>query len=285
MAEGLFRPLTAGWDMQKTWSDGRPAAEAVEEFIKPNDRLTSFERFEIYNKQYWYRLFDSFYDDLPGLRAMLGEKKFRALCKAYLTKHQSRHFSLRNLNNRLTEFMAENPALTAPISGMALDMARFEWAQMLAFDEGAKPPATTDDFLDQPPEALKLGLQPYLCLLELDYAVDEYFAAVRKRDADILRGEASNAVSAAPKISRRRRLPPPKLEKIYLGVHRVDNQLYYKRLDPEAYGILTRLRDGQTVAEACEQAILASSRTLDWPREIQHWFSVWTQLGWFCRHS
>lgn len=285
MAEGLFRPLTAGWDMQKTWTDGRKASEAVEEFIKPNDRLTSFERFEIYNKQYWYRLFDSFYDDLPGLRALLGEKKFRALCKAYLTKHQSRHFSLRNLNNRLIEFVAENPALTAPVSDMALEMTRFEWAQMIAFDEGAKPVVGPDDLLDQPPELLRLGLQPYVTLLELEYAMDVYLSAVMKRDSDVMRGDASNAVSAAPTASRRRRLAPPRREKVFLGVHRLDNQLYYKRLDPEAYAILCALRDGQTVAEACERAILGSSRTLDWPKEIQLWFSVWTQLGWFCRHS
>ena len=31
---------------------------AASEFIKPNDRLSSFERLEIYNRQYWFRLLD-----------------------------------------------------------------------------------------------------------------------------------------------------------------------------------------------------------------------------------
>ena len=35
-------------------------------FIKPNDRLSSFERLEIYNCQYWFRVLDCLYDDYPG---------------------------------------------------------------------------------------------------------------------------------------------------------------------------------------------------------------------------
>ena len=44
-------------------------AEVAAEFIKPNDRLTSFERLEIYNRMYWFRLIDCVRDDCPGLRA------------------------------------------------------------------------------------------------------------------------------------------------------------------------------------------------------------------------
>lgn len=285
MAGALFRPLTPGWDMQPVWPDGRRTSEAVEEFIKPNDRLTAFERLQIYNQQYWYRLFDIFYDDFPGQRALLGERKFRALCKAYLTEHQSDSFSLRNLGKYLVDFLRQNPALTGPQQALAIEMAQFEWAQIVAFDEGARPKVSSDDLLDQPPEQLRLGLQPYLTLLPLKHALDEYLAVLKKRDADILRNEASNAKSAAPKSVRRRRLAPPKKEKVFLAVHRLDNQLYYKRLSQEEHTILRGLADGRTVAEACEQAILSSKRALDWPKEIREWFQVWSQLGWFCRRS
>ena len=43
-------------------------------YIKPNDRLTSFERLEIYNRQYWFRVLGSMVEDFPGLRAVLGER-------------------------------------------------------------------------------------------------------------------------------------------------------------------------------------------------------------------
>src|SRR5215469_604765 len=76
MANALVRPLAPGDALQPTWIDGRPMAEVAAEFIKPNDRLTAFERLEIYNRMYWFRLMDSVLEDSPGLRALLGERRF-----------------------------------------------------------------------------------------------------------------------------------------------------------------------------------------------------------------
>ncbi len=80
-----------------------------------------------------------------------------------------------------------------------MDMVRFEWAQVVAFDGPAKPPLTPDDILDTPPAKLTLRLQPYLSLLELNFAVDDFLIAVKKGESDVLRGEASNAMNGAPK--------------------------------------------------------------------------------------
>lgn len=76
MAGVLFRPLTPRWGMQKRWTDGSRMDDVAAEFIKPNDRLSSFERLEIYNRQYWFRVLDCLWDDYPGLRATVGERKF-----------------------------------------------------------------------------------------------------------------------------------------------------------------------------------------------------------------
>ena len=80
----------------------KPVADA---FIKPNDRLTSFERLEIYNRQYWFRIIDCFYDDYPGLRAVLGERKFSQLCRAYLAKYHKNEATI--LSNLVTDGSAE----------------------------------------------------------------------------------------------------------------------------------------------------------------------------------
>jgi hypothetical protein len=101
----------------------------------------------------------------------------------------------------------------------------------------------------------------------------------------VLRGEASNAVDSAPTArARRKRIRPPKREKVYLVVHRHDNMLYYKRLDPEAFAMLTALSRGATVEDACVEAVNASVRTdIDWSAQIKEWFDNWAALGWFCR--
>jgi hypothetical protein len=94
-------------------------------------------------------------------------------------------------------------------------------------------------------------------------------------------------MNTAPKKQRRRkRVRLPKRAKIYLGVHRHDNMLYYKRLDPEAFVILELLGRGRTVEEVCMEAVSQSSRTeIDWPEQIKEWFDTWSMLGWFCRAS
>ena len=285
MSNALFRPLTPRWGMQKRWIDGSAMTDVASEFIKPNDRLSSFERLEIYNRQYWFRVLDCLYDDYPGLRAVVGERKFLKLARAYLARYPSDSYTLRDLGNRLEQFLREEPDWSAPHQELALDMVRFEWAQVVAFDGPAEEPITPDEILDTPPDKLKLGLQPYLSLLELDFEVDDFLIAIKKRDSDALRGEASNAMNAAPKAHRhRKRVRFPKCSKIYLAVHRHDNMLYYKRLEADAFAILRLLGRGLTVEEACSEAVSQSSRIeIDWPKQIKEWFDTWSTLGWFCR--
>ena len=287
MAAAIFRPLDARDRMQGRWSDGRPTSTVAAEFIKPNDRLTSFERLEIYNRVYWFRVLDCLYDDYPGLRAIVGEKNFMKLAAAYLAKYPSTSFTLRNLGQQLEKFLREEPQWIAPNEELALDMARFEWAQVVAFDDAARPPITTDDLLDTPSGKLRLGLQPYLSLLALNYAVDKFLLAVKKRESDVLRDEASNTLESMPRATKRkRRVRLPKREQVYLVVHRYDNMLYYKRLEPEAFAILEGLAKGKTVEKACLAALAKSARTgVDWRAQIQEWFHDWSALGWFCRRS
>lgn len=284
MAGAIFRPLTARWRMKSQSDDGRNLRAEAAGFIKPNDRLSSFERLEIYNRQYWFRLLDCLYEDYPGLHAVLGDRKFLKLATAYLSRYPSDSFALQQLGSRLAVFLNEEPSLSAPRGALALDMARFEWAQVVAFDALAKPPITTDEILDTPPGKLRLGLQPYLSILTLRYAVDDFLIALKKGSTDGLRAEASNAVESAPKASdhkKRRRLPAR--ADIHLAVHRHDNRLYYKRLEPEAFEILSALDRGLTVEDACAEAIVSSKRgDVDWPAKVREWFQNWAALGWLC---
>ena len=283
MADALFRPLTPRWGMQKSWTDGRPTRHVAAEFIKPNDRLSSFERLEIYNRQYWFRVLDCLHDDYPGVRAVLGTKKFTRLATAYLTTYQSNSYTLRDLGDRLEQFIREEPAWTSPHGLLAADMAQFEWAQTLAFDGSSKRPLAADDILGTSPDELTLSLQPYLSLVLLNYAVDDFLIAVKKHEEDGLRSEASNAIHSAPRGSSRRKLVRlPKKQPVFLAVHRYDNQVYSKRLEPEQYQILTAIGRGETVTAACEAAISQSTKTdLNWTDTVKSWFDTWTALGWF----
>jgi hypothetical protein len=249
-------------------------------FIKANSRLTAFERLQIYNRMYWYRLIGSFHDDNPGLRALLGERRSEALARAYLARYPSRSFTLRDLCSRLPQFVRQEPRWTAPHTAPALALARFAWAQTVAFDGEARPVLTPDDIADSPPSRLRVGLQPYLSLLALDYPVDDFVIAVKKRDA--LRGEASNAVEAPAKGRNGRRVPPVvrlRRKRVHLAVHRIDGVLYYKRIELPEMRILEALRAGRTVANAAA----AGGRRVR-PDQVRDWFSDWMKFGWLCKY-
>lgn len=276
MAHALFQPLTARGGLAPRWRDGRPMAEVAAGFIKPNDRLTSFERLQIYAQCYWYRVIDGVSADCPALRALLGDKRFFALVRAYLARHPSRSHTMRNLCARLPQFVRAQPRLTAPHTALAQAIARFEWAQTVAFDGEARPRLTPDDIAAAPPARLRLALQPYLTLLALDWPVDDYVLAVKKRDA--LRGEASHAVDHGPPAAARKRVPRPRRARTFLVVHRFDERLYYKRVDAAAFRMLEQLAAGRTLA----QAVAAAGRRLA-PEKVREWFATWMELGWFCR--
>ena len=50
MAAAVMRPLTRNEQMRRRDTDNRSIAEEASSFIKPNDRLNSFERLEIYDQ-------------------------------------------------------------------------------------------------------------------------------------------------------------------------------------------------------------------------------------------
>jgi hypothetical protein len=278
MAGAVMRPLTARGGMQARWRDGRPMKGVAAGFIKPNDRLTSFARLEIYNRQYWFRLKDCFYDDYPGLRAILGEGRFERLACAYLGQHPSESFTLRNLGRRLAEFLEAEPRWTAPWQPQALDMARLEWAHIEAFDNEARPRLEVDSLLDGDPARLGLRLQPHLTLLELGYALDEFLIQVKRNER--LRAEASNAVEEPRARKQPRRKGHLRPNPIFLAVHRKDDTVYYKRLLPGQFRLLCAFQAGATLGEACEELAASGEADLD---QLRAWFQSWAGLGWFCK--
>jgi hypothetical protein len=280
MFEDVRRPLTSGFAMQQKSEDGHSISELAESYVKPNDRLTSFERLEIYNRQYWFRTIAAVSEDFPALAAVLGSKRFDSLVLAYLKENSSTSFSLRNLGARLPRWLEDHPEFAPRRHSLVLDVARLEWAYVEAFDSFAAAPLTLEDFASIGDDS-KLALQPHLQLLDLRYPVDELVLAVHKETppSDI----ASNAVSER-KPKSRSGLPRMRRAAIHLAVHRFDNSVYYRRIDREAFLLLSALQRRHTVAESMELAFAGSKLSPEGQAaKIQECFAHAAELGWFCR--
>ena len=281
--EAVMRPLNGDLGMQRVWVDGKPALQMASTFIKPNDRLDSFERLEIYNRQYWFRLIDSFYEDFPSLRAMLGEDRFYDLTIAYLAKNPSRSFTLRDLGDRLESFLKKEPRWVAPHEKLARDLVRLEWAHIVAFDAAALPPIEIDELLDSDPATLRVSFQPHLTFLACDYLIDDFVLGIRKQE--FTQGETSNAVTEKIRAKGEAGVEPPPAGKIWLAVHRIDNSVYYKRIEREAYLICTALRKGVPLQAACEKALVRRAADETFSATLQSWFAQWASFGWLCRYA
>jgi hypothetical protein len=281
VARVVAMPLTASEGMRRVATDGRPMRAFAAEIIKPNDRLTSFERLEIYNRQYWFRILSSFAEDFPGLRAVLGDRRFDALAKAYITDCPSRSFTLRNLGSRLETWLAKHPHRAGSRQRLALDMVRLEWADIEAFDGPAVPALSYADLAGANPAKLRLRLQPHISLLALRYPVDDLLLKVRKEEDTAF---ASNALTEQRKrkhVSAVARLRPAP---IFLAVHRHDDSVHFRRMGREELIILNELRDGKTLNEAIEATLRNSLiAAAELPSRLRHWFQTWAKLGWFCR--
>src|ERR1700732_908839 len=282
MARAVMTPLTSSERMRPAAPNGRSMRAVASEFSKPNDRLTSFERLEIYNRQYWFRILSSFAEDFPGLRAVLGEKKFDAVAKAYLTAHPSQSFTMRNLGSKLESWLRKHPSLAGSRKNLAFDMVRLEWADIDAFDGKAEPALKPEDLAGADPETLRLQLQPYIHLLDLHYPVDDLLIELKKDEEDT--DFASNAFNERHKQKRVRAVARLKPSTIFLAVHRLDDSVYFRRREREEFLILKKLRTGKTLSRAVDSALRKSSiAPEDRPAQIQSWFQTWSTLGWFCR--
>lgn len=280
VARAVMQPLTSSERMQRKAPGGGRMSAYAARYIKPNERLTSFERLEIYNRQYWFRVLASLAEDYPGLRVVLGGRWFESMCKAYLTEHPSRSFTLRNLGAQLETWLRENPLWLRGRRVLALDMVRLEWADIEAFDGHAKPVLRSEDLLEVDAAKLQLGIQPYVQLLELHYPVDDLLLEVKH--GDVTPDRASNAVQERRKHSKVRAVAKLEPAQIFLAVHRLDYSVYFRRIEPEEFALLNALRSGKALERAIELAFRKSSvPAADRAAFVQHSFQTWAALGWF----
>lgn len=281
VAAAILHPLTRSETMPRRRRNGVSNQREAQELIKPNDRLTSFERLEIYNRQYWFRLYSSFEEDFPGLKAIIGNAKFETLMREYLTDCPSTSFTLRNLGSRLVEWLADRPEYVDPRRELAMDMARLEWAHIEAFDASEEEVLDPDDLAAIDDDS-RLRLQPHLRVLELNYPVDDLLIELRNESGSS--DSSSNNASVARKKKHVRRVAILDPENIFLAVHRHQNSVYYKRLHREDFRLLQSLLAGDSIGAAIEAAFEGSSVPDDEHGAfLKEAFASWAALGWFTR--
>lgn len=279
MAAAVMQPLSSDEGMRSRSADGRSMTEVAESFIAPNARLSAFERLEIYNRQYWFRILGALSEDFAAVRAVVGSRRFETISIAYLTAHPSRSFTLRNLGSHFPEWLAAHPELAGRRHRLALDVARIEWAFVEAFDSAQREPLTVEQISTLDGDS-RLALQPHLQLIALGFPVDNLVLDLHQRQK---RQTSEAGIQHEDSAERPIELPPLRPRAIWLAAHRVDLNVYYRRLEREEFEMLAAIRRDLTLAHAIEAGFaLSRIRAKRQAQKVQSWFATWAELGWIC---
>jgi hypothetical protein len=271
----ILAPLTRDDEISTEWRG------EADELIKANSRLSPLERLEIYGRSYWFRVLDCLYDDFPGLAAVLGQRAFEKLSRAYLAERPSQSFTLRNLGEGLETWLRTHPEYAGRHFDLAIDMIRLEWAHIEAFDGAERKPLGPEDLLEPGPD-LRIGLQPHLSLLELGYPVDDLRIQANQWTEE--HDSASNAVIERERRGAGRRYRRLKPKPLHLAVYRAENVVYYRHLEPGEFQVLRELARGKSIGEALEALVLSAGIGDDQLAalgvSVQNWFAEWARMGW-----
>jgi hypothetical protein len=223
--------------------------------VRGNARETAETMFGIYRNAYWSRLAEALGNDFPGLKALMGDRAFDRMARAYLAKHPSRHPSIRWAGGRLATFLAEQaPYRDDP---WFADMARFDWALAHAFDAADAPAAGLADLAGVPAEfwgGIRLAFHPTLDAFRIVTPVDEARPRLIE-DADLV-------VDRAARCDRG------------LMAWRIDLDVKFRAIDLLEFAALQAVRDGGTFGDLCElvaRGIDSESAPLRAAQILQGW--------------
>jgi len=246
------------------------SAGNLEQIITRSKTLSAEARLGIYAGAYYARLLECLRSEFPALLEALGGALFDQFSFGYLQKYPSHSYTLGRLGAEFPRYLAE----TSPPGGDAdastplflVDLARLEWAVNEAFDAPGperRPLLNAADLRAIPPERwpdATLSTVECLRLLELDYAVGEYYSALRRKQA----------------------ARPPSREKTWLAVCRRDYVVRRHALSRTQFTILSSLAAGGAIGDAVSRAAADCQDDLDdLSSQLAQWFQRWAAAGFF----
>jgi hypothetical protein len=214
-------------------------------------------RLHIYHQAYRLRLIDALRNDYPALEIYLGEAEFISLALEFISEHPSHNPSLRWLGEKLPEFLRTHAHWQAHTE--VLELAEFEWRQVMAFDAADASLTSIAELRALPPEqwfTLKLELHPSLQLMHCYSNAPARWNAATKNNTAIAT-EFAQATQA------------------WL-MWRENLQVVYRPIDTAEAWALKAFLMQQTFADVCEglcEWFAAEQVPMQAAQYLQHWIS------------
>jgi hypothetical protein len=207
------------------------AAGVLEALVYGDERLSTFERVDIYANAYFYRLLDCLGEDFPTTLAVVGTDNFAALIKEYLLEHPPTEPSILYAGLYLADFLNDHPF--AERWPFIADLARLERAVLDVFHAADAPALSLETLHAVPSEewpALKLRTH-----LAVEIVHSEW------RIADVLHT-----------VEQGREWTDPEHEEASVLVWRQNALINYRNLEPVERDALVIVAKGASFAAVCE---------------------------------
>ncbi len=267
----ITRPIDVNSRMNPISPSGVPMEVEAPLLIAPSPTLKADERIQIYNQQYWWRLYTTMQESYPVLTRLFGYFDFnQAIASPYLVKYPPNHWALGKLGNRLLQWIEED--YTADDKELVYYSALVDGAYAESFLAPSYPPV---DLATLPnPEDLSslldktLHLQPHVHLFEMPYDVFLFRVDFLKHDPDYWVENDFPVLKHALEG-----------EKDYFILYRAKtNDICIEKITRGEYLLLQRFITGCSIDVLCQWLEEQQDEKLceEAGQKLQEWFQHWT---------
>ena len=197
-----------------------------------NDQLITTQT-DIYHSAYRLRLTGVLKTDYPGLHTLAGDEQFEKICRDYIQRYPSDHFSVRYFGRFMQIFLTD----TDPYSKHRLlaDMAGFEWAVNEVLDAEDRHVLSIIELQDISPALwpeMTISLHPSLITIPLEWNVPKFWQLIKE--------------------DKEPRPPKDYSQRVTWILWRKGIEVYFRSMAEDEAWALVASSQGKTFAELCE---------------------------------
>lgn len=245
---------------------GNPIEKEAAQFITPSPTLKPFQRIELYNQQYWWRLLSCLHESFPCVVRLFGYRGFNEqIGFPYLVKYPPNHWSLNTLGDRLPKWVEEE--YKKKDKNLVLDSSKIDEAYNEIFLSPCKA-SLSEQSID--PETLFssiITLQPHVRLFTFDYELFPFRDALLKEEPEYW--EENDF---------------PELEKTgksyFLCYQHPNKSVAWEKIDHAEYALLSRLQTPCSLESAIEWIETDPKLEEEASEHLHQWLQKWIIYRW-----
>lgn len=235
-AEIITQPLVGDDQIYPFSPRGNPIQQEACQYITPSPFLDSFQRIEIYNQQYWWRLLKHLQEMYPLLHAVVGPHEFqKQIGVPFLQAYPPSSWSLNAIGTCLPQWIEKNYHRND--KELLENIAKIEEATTRAFY--SKKYAAPD--LENPSLfQLSLKLQPHLHLLALPYDLFTFKKEILKEELTYWQKNQFPLLAKDDPVY------------YFIVYQNLEHHATWKRIPYITYQLLPFFKEERTIEQLCE---------------------------------